>query len=97
MKMHIEGVEAAKEYALIRTGMHSSYRGDCILNSETYAWRIGHDFPGDAEAFAQNLRDAETEYTTLTGVSPRGIQIMASCILKGMRAALREAKVDGRT
>lgn len=89
-------LDAVQEYALIRRGEHPAWSGDHTLNGETFAWRIGYDFPGDALTLVQSLHDAETEYSMLTGLPPRSLGIMASYILKGMRAALREAREDGR-
>lgn len=90
-------IDSVKEYALIRTSMHTGYRGDSIRNSEEYAYRIGRDFPGDAAAIVQSLSDSENEYSLLTGLSPRGIQVMAREIKRGAKAGFADAKSDGRT
>jgi hypothetical protein len=92
----LDHLDVVQEYALIRRGEHPAWSGDHTLNGEAFAWRVGYDFPGDAQALVQSLHDAETEYSTLTGLPPRSLGIMASCLSKGMRAALREAREDGR-
>lgn len=94
--MTIEHVDFVNEYAAIVRGEHPNWKGDATLNAETFARRIGYDFPGDADVFAQSLLDAATEYSLLSGISPNGVKRIASMVREGKRRALREAKAEGR-
>jgi len=90
-------IDIVQEYAMIRRGEHPKWTGDRILNSETFAYRLGFDYPLDAPYYIQNLDDAKTEYVLLTGLPPRAIALMACAIKQGAREGLRQAKADGRT
>ena len=89
-------IDSVREYAAIRRGEHPSWTGDRVSNAELYAWRIGRDYPGEAQWFIQSLRDSLTEYVLLTGLPPRSIEIMALEVKRGAREGLREAKAEGR-
>ena len=96
MSASFDHLPLVREFAAIRRGEHPAWKGDHTLNGEVYAWRLGYDFPIEAEGLAHDLEANESDFSDLTGLPPRSLQIMVNEIRRGAKAALREAKAEGR-
>lgn len=89
----LDHLATVQEFADIRRGDHPAWKGDRIANGEAFAFRIGYDFPlEETFVLVQSLHDAETEYSKLTGLPPRSLQIMAAEINHGRKAQQRDSK-----
>ncbi len=75
-------IEVAQEAVSILRGAHPAWKGDRILNAETFLRNVGRDF-GMSRAFADDLESSADEFSELLGVSPERVLWMANRVREG--------------
>jgi hypothetical protein len=88
---HMEHIDRVREFASVTRGEHPLWKGDRILNGETYGFRIGLECDEAAE-IVRSLGIAEREYSLLTGLPVGSLRRLSAEIKKGIRARAALAK-----
>jgi len=87
---HMDHLDRVKEFAAITRGEHPDWKGDRILNGETYGFRIGLECD-EAIEMVRSLGIAEREYSLLSGLPPGSLRRLSAEIKRGIRAATAKA------
>lgn len=86
---HTDHVETVREYARIVRGEHPGWKGDPVLNGESFAFRLGSTCD-DATEIVRSVGIAEREYSLLTGLPPGSLRRFSAQIKRGIRASARQ-------
>ena len=62
-----------EEFARVRRAEHPGWRGDRILNSEAFLWRLRRQDPVVAAELGRSLSEHGQAWSEATGLSPRTI------------------------
>ena len=85
MSTILDHVPTVVEFARITRGEHPDWKGDRILNGETFGFRIGLESDGASE-LVRSLGINETQYSLLTGLPPGSLRRLSAVIKRGMRS-----------
>lgn len=72
--MTLDHATVAKELAAILRHEHPGWRGDKIMNAETFLYMLAHDMPEQAKALADDMQANVTTFSDITGLSPDRIK-----------------------
>lgn len=81
----LDHLEAMKECVSIRRGEHPGWKGDSVLNADTFLERIGCDMPDEAEALAADLDANPGDYSAELGISPDRVHYYANRLRDGIK------------
>lgn len=83
----INPIETLNEYALIVRNQHPAWRGDRVWNGEHFAWMVGRNFSGAAEAVCADITNNLANYSETTGLPVRSLMIFCQNCRRGIKAA----------
>lgn len=78
-------LEIMRECVSIRRSEHPGWRGDSVLNADTFLERIGRDMPGEAEALALDLCKNANDFSDELGISTDRVRYYANRLRDGIR------------